>query len=297
MNDKNLNGFLLIDKNADISSAKALYPVKNHLNKKRRIGHTGTLDPMATGLLVIAIGRATKFIQYLDKEYKEYIAEIFLGAKTDTLDKEGKLIAKKENIKKTEDEINLVLSSFIGKSKQIAPMYSAIKKDGVSLYKLARKGIEVERDFRTIEIFEIELLDISENILKVRVLCSKGTYIRTLAEDIAEKLGTFAYLQNLRRTKSDGFSIVEAVETSKISSLLDISNKLIPVDTALSKYEKINLSKEEFFKISNGQKINYSKKTYSKNKVFKAYLDDEFIGTAQIFEDDYLKIRTLYKIW
>ena len=212
------------DSNAIIKIIKKILKVK--------VGHTGTLDPNATGILPLLLGNATKISKYLINHNKEYIAELKLGVKTDTADGEGKVIAEKQvNLEEIFENINesiqQILNSFVGKTLQKPPMYSAIKVNGKKLYEYARKNEKVEVKSRQIEIYKMELikLDLKENIIKFKVRCSKGTYIRTLCEDIAEKLNTYGYMKELQRTEVGDFKIENAITIGELEELVN-ENKL-----------------------------------------------------------------------
>lgn len=201
-----MNGLEIVDKPIKKTSFDIIREIRKKYNIKQ-VGHIGTLDPMATGVLVILVGGATKLSDYLMEHDKEYVATVYLGEKKDTGDSEGDTIERKDVPKDISvEKIKEVLQSFLGKSKQIPPMYSAIKVDGKKLYNLARQGIEVERKERDIEITEIELLEALDknniNEIKFRVVCSKGTYIRVLCEDIAEKLGTVRIYEIFKENKN-----------------------------------------------------------------------------------------------
>lgn len=184
-----MDGIVIINKPQGITSRQAVSKVRNIL-KEKKAGHTGTLDPMATGVLPILLGKATKLSQYLVEHDKKYIATIYLGEKKDTGDIEGKTIEKMDIPNLEIQVIEKTLKSFVGKSKQVPPMYSAIKIDGKKLYEYAREGLEVNREPRDIIIYDIKLIDFVDNKITFEVFCSKGTYIRVLCEDIAQKLGT-----------------------------------------------------------------------------------------------------------
>ncbi len=216
-----MDGFIFIDKKADVMSSKVDGDVK-HLFNTARVGHVGTLDPFATGLLILGVNKATKGITFFDDFDKEYIATIKIGIETDSMDIDGKEISRKEVPNLSKDKIEEVLNSFLGKSKQLPPMTSAIKINGTALYKLAHKGKEIDRPLRDIEIYEIELLDYKNNEITFGALVSKGTYMRVLGSDIAKKLGTVGHLSSLRRTKVGPFSVTEA---SKIEDISDESLK------------------------------------------------------------------------
>lgn len=220
-----MDGILYINKPKDWTSFDVVAKLRRVLHTKS-IGHTGTLDPQATGVLVLLIGKATKILPYLEKSRKEYIAEIEFGKKTDTGDIWGNVIETGEIKAISETMLHEALSSFLGHSMQKPPMVSAIKKDGKKLYEYARAGIEVEVEKRPIEIFEIELLNL--NPVRFRVVCSAGTYVRSLCEDIAEKLGMLGTMSSLVRTKVENISLDECVD------LLDVTE-----DTPLHEVEKV----------------------------------------------------------
>ncbi|QIW09607.1 tRNA pseudouridine(55) synthase TruB [Francisella sp. LA112445] len=218
-NRLNLNGVIVVNKSKDISSNKVLQQLK-HLFNAQKAGHTGTLDPMATGVLPICFGRATKIAQYLLDADKEYIATIKLGIETDSGDAEGNVVAENHSVPTlTGSLIETVLEKFRGGISQVPPMYSALKYNGQPLYKLAREGKKVEIKPRSIKIYELELLDFSETTITVRVKCSKGTYIRSLAIDIGKQLGCGGHLIALQRTKSGPFNLDRAFTLEQLKSL------------------------------------------------------------------------------
>lgn len=225
-----MDGIILINKEKKYTSHDVVAKVKKIL--KVKVGHTGTLDPNATGILPLLLGNATKISKYLINHNKEYIAELKLGVKTDTADGEGQVIAEKQvNLEGIFENINesiqQILNSFVGKTLQKPPMYSAIKVNGKKLYEYARKNEKVEVKSRQIEIYKMELikLDLKENIIKFKVRCSKGTYIRTLCEDIAEKLNTYGYMKELQRTEVGDFKIENAITIGELEELVN-ENKL-----------------------------------------------------------------------
>lgn len=210
------SGFILIDKPAGITS----HDVVNKLRKitgVKKIGHAGTLDPMATGLLILGVGRtATKEISKFSKLDKEYEAEIFLGAKTDTYDKDGKIIHFDSSCTCSEKDVREAVFSFVGNIEQVPPMYSAKKIKGMKLYEMAREGIEVERKPVQVRVHDIELFKKEGNIVKIQVKCSPGTYIRCLAYDMGEKLGCGAYLRSLRRSSIGKYHVKDAIELENV---------------------------------------------------------------------------------
>lgn len=205
-----INGFFVIDKPAGITSHDVVSRVRRILGT-RKVGHTGTLDPFATGVLPVAVNDGTKVIPFLDEGSKTYEALVRLGVATDTLDMTGTILSETDPSRITREQFLSCISDFTGAISQIPPMYSAIKQNGQPLYKLARQGIDVERTARDVEIYALELLSFDLPHVAIRVTCSRGTYVRTLADDIGRQLGCGATLQELRRTASGPFRIDEAV--------------------------------------------------------------------------------------
>lgn len=213
-----LEGVLLVDKPAGMTSHDVVDRVRRILRIKR-VGHAGTLDPMATGLLIMLIGKATKLSQYLMSLDKEYEGTITLGQTTNTHDAEGEVVLKRPIPELTEDAVREAMATFVGDQYQTPPMFSAKKQDGVPLYKLARKGKEVAREPRFIRVSSFDLLRFELPDLDIRLRCSKGTYVRTVAHDLGEKIGCGAHLSALRRTASDRFSIDQAVKLADLETL------------------------------------------------------------------------------
>ncbi|HAQ61618.1 TPA: tRNA pseudouridine(55) synthase TruB [Candidatus Delongbacteria bacterium] len=219
LQEVNEEGFvLLIDKEAGWTSFDVVAKLRNILGT-RKIGHAGTLDPFATGLLLLLVGKATKVQEELTGSDKVYEAELKLGERTDTFDPTGTVTAVSDK-KVSEKEIMSAVMSFSGEQMQLPPMFSAIKKDGKRLYESARKGIEVEREPRKITIHSIEVSEIKKDIVRILVNCSKGTYIRTLADDIGEKLSTYAHLKNLRRISIGSYRVENAFTIGEISGIV-----------------------------------------------------------------------------
>ena len=245
-----MDGVLLINKDKDMTSRDVVNKLNKLLNTKR-IGHTGTLDPLATGVLVICIGKCTKLCDLLTSTYKEYIATIKLGIKTDTADITGNIVEEKD-YDVNEDKIKEVLNSFLGKSIQEVPIYSAIKINGKKLYEYAREGIEVELPKREIDIKSIELLEYKDDTITFKTTVSKGTYIRSLIEDICTKLNTVGTMSSLIRTKQGKFNIEDSY------TLQDIENnnyKLLTIEEVLD-LETIELEEELIKPVHNGAIIN-----------------------------------------
>lgn len=258
-----MNGLIIVNKERGKTSFSKISEIRKKYGIKK-VGHIGTLDPEAEGVLPILIGNATKLSDMLMQHDKTYIAKIVLGKRTDTGDIEGNIIEEKEVPNLEEKDIKKVLNSFLGKIKQIPPMYSAIKINGEKLYNLARKGQKVDIPEREIEITKIELLKFENNIIEYSVDCSKGTYIRVVSEDIAKELGTVGYTSYLKRTRVGQFNIIDENKFIKFEDILDL--------------KKIEVNELEFNKIKNGVIIN--KKT--EDGLVKIYLKNEFKGICEI---------------
>ena len=241
-------GWLNINKESGITSHDLVSKVRRAL-KTKKVGHAGTLDPMATGVMTIAVGKATRLIQFLE-ETKAYIGEIHLGVTTDTLDAHGKIISQKE-VNTTNEIIIETVNKFSGKIKQIPPMVSAVHHEGVRLYELARKGIEVERKAREVEIYQIKVLNINLPFVTIEVHCQSGTYIRTIANDIGDILGCGASLSKLQRIESNNcFNISESKEIENISV-----DDLIDFEYPIAYLPVITLGDEEAQKYLFGQHL------------------------------------------
>lgn len=252
-----LTGFIFIDKPEGVTSFSAVNRVRRTLGVKKA-GHTGTLDPMATGMLTVMLGGATRFSQYLPVHDKSYTAEILLGTQTDTLDITGTVTAE-HPVSVSPDDIERVLSSFRGEIMQMPPMYSAVSKDGVRLYKLARQGIEIEREARKVTIYDVSVLTpLCENRFTVSVSCSAGTYIRSLTDDVGKALGCGAVLTKLRRTAANGFDISRAVTPEKLEELVSegrAENVTVPCDELLTCYDGVTVSEKQAVRFSNGGEL------------------------------------------
>lgn len=256
-----MNGIIVVNKPLGKTSHDIVYFMRR-LTGIKKIGHTGTLDPMASGVLPICIGSATKAADMLTLSDKRYTAELALGMTTDTQDAEGEVLTECA-VNLTADEITDAIKSFEGDIEQVPPMYSAIKKDGKKLYELARKGIEVERKKRAVTIHEINIIniDLENYIVKIDVLCSKGTYIRTLCEDIGVKLGVGAYMNTLVRTKTGRFTIEESHTLDQLAKMKEkgtLSDAITQVDALFEEYPKIALNEKQTRSITNGIRMSYS---------------------------------------
>ena len=231
---KELDGVLLVDKPRDHTSHDVIARLRGKL-RMRKIGHAGTLDPMATGLLVVLVGRATRVSQYIISLDKEYEGTVELGRTTDSQDAEGQTMETRPVPAPTEAEVRAAMQGFLGDQYQTPPMFSAIKIAGVPLYKRARKGEEVEREPRFIRVMSWDLLRFESPLIDFRMRCTKGTYVRTLAHDLGNRIGCGAHLRALRRTATDKFSVAQALTMEDIErlSIPDIEKRLIPVSQAV----------------------------------------------------------------
>lgn len=277
-----MNGILLINKEKNFTSHDVVSIVKKIT--KSKVGHTGTLDPNATGVLPLLLGEATKISKYLINHDKEYRVILQLGEKTTTADPEGKILEKRAVPDKIFENnyAQNILNKFIGKQEQIPPIYSAIKVDGKKLYDYARHGQKVEIEPRKIEIYSIELLKLDKELKQIHfnVSCSKGTYIRSLCEDIAEKLDTVGYMKELQRTKVGMFLIENAITIEEFKKRIennDLSN-IIPIEQIFELKDRINLNNKLFNKYINGVQI----KQDCNDDVYRIYLNDQFIGLGTV---------------
>jgi len=251
-----MNGIIIINKPQDWTSHDVVGKLRG-IFREKRIGHGGTLDPLATGVLPVFVGRATRAVQFCENDEKEYIAGIRFGITTDTQDITGNII-KESACEITRALLEKVLPDFLGRQSQIPPMYSAVKIGGKKLYELARKGLEVERKPREIIIKDIKIEGKTENGFKIRFICSKGTYIRTLCNDIGEKLGCGAVMDSLVRVRAGVFTLGNAVEIKDVSAAAEdgrLEEFLMPVDKLFSNYEEITVSPEWEKKCRNGNSI------------------------------------------
>ena len=246
-----MNGVLIIDKPAGWTSMDVCAKLRGAFHEKR-VGHGGTLDPMATGVLPVFLGRATRAVEYATDSDKEYIAGIKLGVVTNTQDTTGEIL-EENPVSVSRSDLEAVLSRFTGELEQIPPMFSAIKKDGKKLYELARKGIEVERKTRQIVIKELEITNcIDSSTYELRVLCSKGTYVRTLCHDIGTALGCGAAMCSLRRTMAAGYTLADSVTLEQVLSAENPAVFPRGVDTCFSQYSAVTIDGKNLFKAKNG---------------------------------------------
>ena len=290
-----LSGIINIDKECGISSNKCVGLVRKALDMKK-VGHTGTLDLEAGGVLPIVIGKATRVSDFIMDEEKEYITEAIFGKRTDTLDAAGEVVDESDEVVLKED-LEKMMKDFTGEITQIPPMYSAIKVNGRKLYDLARKGIEIERKKRQVHIYEFELLDFDFPYAKFRIKCSKGTYIRTLIDDLGEALESYAYVKTLTRTKVGDFYIEEAIKSEDLLKLSrdEIISKIKPVDFVLKNYEEIRLDKSYYKQATNGMTMRVDRLV--DHDLVRVYVEDDFIGLGKSFESHeeyFLKMEKVF---
>lgn len=297
-----LNGVLIIDKPQDFTSFDIVAIARN-LTGQRKIGHTGTLDPMATGVLPLLLGRAAKAQSILPDSNKEYIAQLKFGITTDTLDITGtKLTEQATNIK--EDEFINIVELFKGTQLQTPPMYSAVKVNGKKLYELARQGIEIERKPREITVFELEVLDFDENKQEasIRVSCSSGTYIRSLIDDVGKKLGCGAVMTSLKRTCACGYSIKDAISIEELRKMTsdEIKALIKDTETIFSCYKELTISQAQATRFSNGGALDIKRTSMRNNAVDNDIIrilspDKKFIGLG--ITDTQLGLIKIHKLF
>lgn len=290
-----LNGIINIYKEKGFTSHDVVAKMRG-ICRQKKIGHTGTLDPDATGVLPVCLGSGTKLCDMLTDKDKEYVAELLLGVETDTQDVSGQVL-KQQEVTVSEEQVREAIMSFQGEYMQVPPMYSALKVNGKKLYELARAGKEVERQARPVFIHEIEILELQLPIVKLRVACSKGTYIRTLCADIGEKLGCGGTMQSLMRTKVGSFSLEKAVTLSQLEAIRDeqgLESILYPVESAFAECPALHI-KPEFRKLLDNGNAFYpnqtlEKITYSEGEWVKVFGDTLFYGVYA-----YDKVNRRYK--
>lgn len=279
-----MNGVINIYKNTGMTSFDVVAIVRR-VAKMKKVGHTGTLDPAASGVLPVCLGKATKIIDYIMENKKVYRVNLKLGMVTDTYDLEGEILREKDASHITKDEILNCINSFVGTIDQVPPMYSALKQNGVRLYELARQGIEVHREARKINIYSIENIKIESNDnIQMDVCCSKGTYIRSLCYDIGEKLNVGATMTALERIQNGPFTKEEAINIEDLTEEL-LEKHIISIEKALDSFEKITVN-EKFGKLlRNGVKV-FDNRMYSEevefNKLYRVYEDNGvFLGLGK----------------
>ena len=278
-----MNGILNIFKPKGMSSFDVVRVVKK-VAKTGKVGHTGTLDPEATGVLPVCIGRATKIIDYIMDSEKIYEVTFKLGIRTTTYDLEGEVLEERDTSNLRDEDILGVVKDFIGEYSQVPPMYSALKQNGVRLYELARKGIEVEREGRLIKIYNIEDVKINNPYVSMKVTCSKGTYIRSLCYDIGEKLGVFATMTELNRSKTSVFSQEKSININDLTEE-NIEDYIVTMEEALSKYEAIIVHGKYVKLLVNGVRVadnRFTKDKIINNTLYRVYDENNnFIGLGE----------------
>jgi len=292
---RNVNGIILLDKRLGVSSNRALQEVRRLFNANKA-GHTGSLDPLATGLLPLCFGEATKVSAMMLDDNKRYQAVVKLGVMTDTGDAEGEIIEQKPVPELTQQLIEDCLNGFVGEIDQVPPMYSALKHNGRKLYELAREGKTVERKARRISIFELKLLDSTADSLTLDVFCSKGTYIRSLAEDIGHKLGCGGTITALRRTQSGQFKLEDAltIEQCQAMSLEQLTAGLLAVDQPLCDVPIIELSEQQAVLIKHGQQIQHGTETIQ--GLVRMYSEQVFLGLGELLLNGKLVPKKIFNL-
>lgn len=292
-----MTGFVFLDKEEGMTSFLAAKKLGRIFGTKK-VGHTGTLDPLATGVMVIAVEHSTRFIELISDHDKAYRARFLLGKTTDTLDITGEVLSERE-VNVGRDEVEEAVLSFKGDIMQLPPMYSAIKKDGVRLYELARQGIEIEREERQVRISSIALTDSAENEYEIEVYCSKGTYIRSLISDIGEKLGTGAVMTSLRRIKANGVTVDSCHTLGDLEKMKEegtLSEALVPVDSFL-KYPAVRVTAPQAKRFSNGGALDTGRFGGKKEPgYYNVYSPDgRFLGIGEIDEEKTeLKVKRVF---
>ena len=295
-NVRDISGIVLLDKAKGESSNRILQRVKRIFGA-RKAGHTGSLDPLATGVLPICFGEATKVSQFLLEANKRYLVKIKLGERTDSGDSEGNVIKVQERITVNYENLRLALNKFEGEIKQLPPMYSALKHKGKPLYKIAREGRTVERKLRTINIYKNTLVSYEDNIVEIDVTCSKGTYIRSLADDLGQDLGCGAHVIELRRTQAGRFSADGCKDLEKLESIKEsnglgaLDELLIPMDQAIAEMPQVFLEHDTAKRIKHGQFVSLDELPGS--DLVRLYEEEVFIGIGAINSAGKLSPRRL----
>lgn len=290
---RDVHGIVLLDKRSGISSNVALQEVKR-LFDANKAGHTGSLDPLATGLLPICLGEATKVSAYLLDSDKRYRAVIRLGVVTDSGDIEGQVVQTTDVPPLTFVQVEACLQRFVGMIEQVPPMYSALKFQGKRLYELARAGQVVDRAARQVRIFELQLLALADDLLTIEVLCSKGTYVRTLAEDIGAQLGCGGTILELRRLSTGPFEIKDAVNIEQLRAAAnngELLQYLLPVDLALESWPVLHLDDEQAAHIRHGRTVDLPQQVA--NGCVRLYAQEIFLGIGEVRDKTLVPLRLL----
>ncbi len=293
---RDVHGILLLDKPAGITSNGALQRVKRLFNANKA-GHTGSLDPLATGVLPLCLGEATKLSGYLLDADKGYQVVVRLGVRTSSGDAEGEVIEERPVPAFDEAAIEALLESFRGDIEQIPPMYSALKRDGQPLYKLARQGLEVERKPRAVSIYQLTLLSFSEDTLSLDVRCSKGTYIRSLAEDIGAVLGCGAHVVALRRTLAASYDLAQSITLAQLEALAQegfaaLDSRLLPLSSAVADWPAVSLTEDMAFYIKRGQAVQVARAPLAGEVAL--YAGEVFIGIGRVLDDGRVAPKRLF---
>ena len=295
---RNITGILLLDKSPGATSNAVLQEVKS-LYQAAKAGHTGSLDPIATGMLPICFGEATKVSAFLLDADKSYEVVCQFGQKTTTGDTEGEIIQSADIPRLDKKRIKKAIEPFIGDIEQIPPMYSALKHEGKRLYDLARQGIEVERKPRPVHIFSIDIIEIGETSARLKIECSKGTYIRTLVEDIGEALGCHAHVKELRRLTvgvyrdCDAMLTLDELIAKKEQGVDIIDNLLLPLESALSHWPDVHLTTDSTWYLRQGQAVQVPHAPLQ--GMVRIYHEDEFVGMGQIQDDGKVAPKRIFK--
>lgn len=293
-----MTGWICIDKPEGLTSFTAANRVRGILGLKKT-GHTGTLDPMATGVLPIALSGTTRFIELLPVHEKAYVARVRLGLTTDTLDITGQVLSESA-VTVTPSEIEAAAKAYLGESLQTPPMYSALRQNGVRLYELARRGESVERPQRKICISDISVTDITENAFTLTVACSAGTYIRSLADDIGKKLGCGAVLTALRRTAANGFTLENCITLQELEQLRDenrVSEVIMKADAPLVYYPAVTVTAAQSVRFSNGGSLLRTRVGNPESGVYRVYdPTQKFLGLGEVENDaaDSLSVKRVF---
>jgi tRNA pseudouridine55 synthase len=290
-----MNGVLVVDKPAEWTSHDVVAKLRG-IYREKRIGHSGTLDPMATGVLVVFLGRATRGVELCENDEKEYVAGLRLGLTTDTQDTTGRTLSQRP-VQVTEEQLRAILQQFQGPQTQIPPMYSAIKVGGQKLYQLARKGQTVERKPRQITISALELLDFDGTEAHIRVCCSKGTYVRTLCHDLGEALGCGGCMSQLRRTRAGRFTLEDAVTLEEIQAAREREthpNLLRPVDSLFSDLPALVLNEKWTLRCKNGGEIPLSGQAAGDYRVYGP--DGEFLMLGRLEGGTLRTVKSFFEV-
>ena len=286
-----MNGIVIVDKPAGWTSQDVTAKLRG-VFKTRRIGHGGTLDPMATGVLPVFVGRGTRAVEFFEHAEKTYETVLRLGITTDTEDMTGEILQQCQ-VQVTPEQVELVLQEFRGDIFQVPPMYSALKINGQKLCDLARKGKEVERQSRKVTIYQLELLEFGQETLRLRVHCSKGTYIRTLCKDIGQALGCGGCMESLRRVSAGEYTIEEAVALEQLIQAENPEGYLRGIDTMFTQYDRVTLTEKQELRCRNGNSFSLQ----LPNGTYRAYSKNgEFLMLAAVEDGVMLTIKSFFEV-